>query len=64
MIKTIDRILDEHSNERGLILDIFYSKMPKNPSISFPKKYQRIRICHSRNKDGKTQDEVISDHAK
>ena len=27
VIKTMDRILDEHSDERGLILTSFYSKM-------------------------------------
>ena len=29
VIKTIDRILDEHSTERGLIFNIIYSKMSK-----------------------------------
>ena len=62
VIKTIDRILDEHSNERGLILTSSIPRCQKILRYLSPKNTRRIRICHSRNKDGKTQDEVISEH--
>ena len=63
VIKTIDRILDEHSNERGLILTSSVPRCQKILRYLSPKNTRRIRICHSKNKDGKTQDEVISEHA-
>ncbi|MCH7877589.1 MAG: DEAD/DEAH box helicase family protein [Thaumarchaeota archaeon] len=63
VIKIIDRILDKHSNERGLILTSSVPRCQKILRYLSPKNTRRIRICHSRNKDGKTQDEVISDHA-
>jgi Rad3-related DNA helicase len=64
VIKTIDRILDEHSHERGLILTSSIPRCQKILRYLSPKNTRRIRICHSRNKDGKTQDEVILEHAK
>ncbi|WP_428325540.1 helicase C-terminal domain-containing protein [Nitrosopumilus sp.] len=63
VIKTIDRILDEHSTERGLILTSSIPRCQKILRYLSPKNTRRIRICHSKNKDGKTQDEVISEHA-
>ena len=63
VIKTIDRILDEHSEERGLILTSSIPRCQKILRYLSPKNTRRIRICHSKNKDGKTQDEVISEHA-
>ncbi len=63
VIKTIDRILDEHSTERGLILSSSIPRCQKILRFLSPKNTRRIRICHSTNKDGKTQDEVISEHA-
>ncbi|MEK0338664.1 MAG: helicase C-terminal domain-containing protein [Nitrosopumilus sp.] len=63
VIKTIDRILDEHANDRGLILTSSIPRCQKILRYLSPKNTRRIRICHSRNKDGKTQDEVISEHA-
>jgi Rad3-related DNA helicase len=62
VIKTIDRILDEHSNERGLILTSSIPRCQKILRFLSPKNTRRIRICHSMNKDGKTQDEVITEH--
>ena len=64
VIKTIDRILDEHSNERGLILTSSVPRCQKILRYLSPKNTRRVRICHSSNKDGKTQDEIISEHAK
>jgi Rad3-related DNA helicase len=63
VIKTIDRIMDEHSDERGLILTSSITRCQKILRYLSPKNTQRIRICHSRNQDGKTQDEIISEHA-
>ncbi|NND86649.1 MAG: DEAD/DEAH box helicase family protein [Nitrosopumilus sp.] len=63
VIKTIDRILDEHSSERGLILTSSIPRCQKILRFLSPKNTRRIRICHSNNKDGKTQDEIISEHA-
>jgi Rad3-related DNA helicase len=63
VIKTIDRILDEHSTVRGLILTSSIPRCQKILRYLSPKNTRRIRICHSKNKDGKTQDEVISEHA-
>ena len=63
VIKTIDRIMDEHSNERGLILTSSIPRCQKIIRHLSPKNTQRVRLCHSKNKDGKTQDEVISEHA-
>ena len=63
VIKAIDRILDEHSNERGLILTSSIPRCHKIIRFLSPKNTRRIRICHSTNKDGKSQDEVISEHS-
>ena len=63
VIKTIDRIMDEHSDERGLILTSSIPRCKKIMRYLSPKNTQRIRICHSRNEDGKTQDDIISEHA-
>ena len=63
IIRTIDRIMDEHSDERGLILTSSIPRCKKIIRHLSPKNTQRIRICHSKNEDGKTQDEVISEHA-
>ena len=63
VIKTIDRILDKHSDERGLILTSSIPRCHKIIRYLSPKNTRRIRICHSTNKEGKTQDEIISEHA-
>ena len=63
VIKTIDRIMNEHSNERGLILTSSIPRCQKIIRYLSPQNTKRIRLCHSRNQDGKTQDEVISEHA-
>ena len=63
VIKQIDLLLRKHSDHRGLILT---SSIPrcfnilKNLSSENSK---RIRICHSINENGKTQDEVIQEHS-
>jgi Rad3-related DNA helicase len=64
VIQNIDRILNEHSKERGLILTSSISRCNKILRNLSPHNAQRVRICHSNNKDGKTQDEVITEHSK
>jgi ATP-dependent DNA helicase DinG len=64
VIKIIDKIMDEHKDERGLILT---SSIPRCKLIQrylSPKNTRRIKICHSSNPDGKSQDEIIQEHAK
>ena len=63
VIKTIDRILDKHSAQRGIILTSSVPRCNKILKNLSQKNAKRVRICHSINKDGKTQDEVISEHA-
>ncbi len=63
VIRCIDRILNEHSDERGLILTSSIPRCHKIMRYLSPNNQKRIRICHSNNKDGKTQDEVITEHA-
>ena len=63
VIRQIDRILKEHSAERGLILT---SSIPRCHNILrhlSSDNAKRIRICHSINKDGKTQDEILNEHS-
>jgi Rad3-related DNA helicase len=63
VIKTINTILDRHSKERGLILTSSVPRCQKILRYLSPKNTRRIRICHSYNQDGKTQDEIITEHA-
>ena len=63
VIRVIDRILDEHSHERGLILTSSIPRCHKILRCISPKNARRVRLCHSTNKEGKTQDEVIAEHA-
>ena len=58
----IDEILSRHKNQRGLILTssrVRCENIVKNLSS---KNKSRLRICHARNPDGKTQDDVIKEH--
>ena len=63
VIRTIDKILDEHYNQRGIILTSSVPRCNKILRHLSAKNTKRIRICHSTNKDGKTQDEILSEHA-
>ena len=59
----IDEILSKHKNQKGLILTssrVRCENIVKNLSS---KNKSRLRICHARNPDGKTQDDVIKEHA-
>ena len=64
VIQSIDKILDKHSNQRGLILTSSIPRCHKILRNLSHKNAKRIRICHSINKDGKTQNEILSDHSK
>jgi ATP-dependent DNA helicase DinG len=61
-IRRIDEILSKHKNERGLILTSSKKKCFDILSQLSPENKKRIRICHSSNSDGTTQDEKISQH--
>jgi len=63
VIKKIDDIMTQHSTERGLILTSSEKKCVDIRNNLSEKNRQRIRICHSRNENGMTQDEVLQDHA-
>jgi len=63
VIRTIDRILNEHSKERGLILTSSISRCNKILRNLSANNIKRVRICHSMNQNGKTQDEVIAEHS-
>ena len=64
IIKKIDDLMNLYSDTRGLILtsSIFWCNEIKR-HLS-PKNQGRIKICHSKNEDGKTQDEILDEHAK
>ena len=63
VIKKIDNILNEHSSERGIILTSSIPRCQKILRYLSPKNTRRTRICHSYNKNGKTQDEILLEHA-
>ena len=61
-IKKIDEILSKHKTERGLILTSSKKRCFDILSQLSPENKKRIRICHSSNSDGTTQDEKIAQH--
>jgi Rad3-related DNA helicase len=63
VIKNIDKILDKHADQRGIILTSSIPRCHKILKYLSPHNAKRIRICHSMNNGGKTQDEVISEHS-
>ena len=63
VIKKIDEIMSEHSNERGLILSSSEKRCFDIRNNLSEKNRKRIRICHSRNENGMTQDEVLQEHS-
>lgn len=63
VIGKIDEIMSRHSEERGLILT---SSIPRCHHIRknlTPSNRKRVRICHSTNPDGRSQDDVLKEHA-
>ena len=61
-IRKIDEILSKHKSERGLILTSSKKRCFDILSQLSPENKKRIRICHSSNSDGTTQDEKIAQH--
>lgn len=64
VISKIDEILSLHKNERGLVLTSSEKRCVDIRNNLSEKNRKRIRICHSRNENGMTQDEVIQEHSK
>lgn len=62
VIKKIDEIMSEYSNQRGLILTSSVPRCYKILKNLSEKNKQRIRICHSFNRNGKTQDQILKEH--
>jgi len=63
VIKKIDDIMSEHANDRGLILTSSEKRCFDIMNNLSEKNRKRIRICHSRNENGMSQDEVLQEHA-
>ncbi len=64
VIKKIDDILSQHDSERGLILTSSEKRCADIKNNLSEKNRRRIRICHSRNENGMTQDEVLQEHSR
>lgn len=64
IITKIDDILTNHSKDRGLILTSSFSRCIDIKSNLSPPNKKRIKICHSMNENGKTQNEILEEHAK
>ncbi|MCH7559829.1 MAG: DEAD/DEAH box helicase family protein [Thaumarchaeota archaeon] len=60
--KKIDELLTLHANERGLILTSSIFRCNKILENLSSENKSRIRICHSTNPSGKTQDDIIKEH--
>ncbi|RNJ80704.1 MAG: helicase [Nitrosopumilus sp. B06] len=63
VIRKIDAILDGHADHRGLILTSSASRCFKILEGLSPKNSARVRICHSNNKDGRSKNEILAEHA-
>ncbi len=63
VISKIDEILSQHENERGLVLTSSEKRCVDIRNNLSEKNRNRIRICHSRNENGMTQDEIIQEHS-
>jgi Rad3-related DNA helicase len=63
VIQKINEILSQHPDERGLILTSSEKRCNDIKNNLSDKNRKRIRICHSRNENSMTQDEVLQEHA-
>ena len=63
VIKKIDEIMSQHATERGLILTSSEKRCFDIKNNLSEKNQKRIRICHSRNENGMTQDEMLQEHS-
>lgn len=59
----IDSILSDHKNQRGLILSSSRFRCQNIAKNLSSKNKERVRICHATNPDGKTQDDILKEHA-
>ncbi|ABK76851.1 Rad3-related DNA helicase [Cenarchaeum symbiosum A] len=64
VIKAIDGIMkDLHPGERGLILTSSIKRCYDILAGLSPSSKARVRLCHSTNEGGRTQDQVLAEHA-
>jgi Rad3-related DNA helicase len=63
VVKKIDDIMSQHADERGLILTSSEKRCFDIKNNLSEKNRRRIRICHSRNENGMTQDEILQEHS-
>ena len=63
VVRVMDKILDEHSDLRGLILTSSIPRCYKIVMNLSRQNSRRVRICHSKNRDGRTQNEILAAHA-
>lgn len=63
IIKKIDDIMTQYVGQRGLVLtsSIYWCNQIRQGLSA--QNSRRIRMCHSKNADGRTQDEVLDEHA-
>jgi len=63
IVDAIDGILDRYHDKRGLVLTSSVSKCYQILSGLSDRNRGRVRICHSTNPGGRTQSEIIAEHA-
>lgn len=63
IIKKIDEIMTAHTGQRGLILTSSKSRCTQIHAGLSEANASRISICHATNRDGRTQAQVLQDHA-
>ena len=63
VIKKIDEIMTKYSDKKGLVLTSSKSRCFEILQNLSEENKKRVRICHSFNSDGKTQDQVVQEHA-
>jgi len=63
VIQKINEIMTQHPAERGLILTSSEKRCVEIKNNLSEKNRKRIRICHSRNENGMTQDEILQAHS-
>ena len=63
VIKKIDEIMTKYYDKKGLVLTSSKSRCFQILENLSEENKKRIRICHSFNADGKTQDQVVQEHA-
>lgn len=63
VIKKIDEIMTKYNDKKGLVLTSSKSRCFEILENLSEENKKRIRICHSFNANGKTQDQVVQEHA-